>query len=223
MLANPILCSLRRTARSAAVALSPWLVLLPTAGQAATVNFAVGGPNSGSEVLGDGNSPGFAQSFTMTETLSAASLSIDLFCTPSCTASLYLINGLPNALAGVAQYETDRTFSGAGNFTFSLTGRLLNAGTTYTLILSMLQGNGLWRSTTAPQISGTSATVEKGLLMTNLDPGYPALSDFTATSGITAKFSITGQSDDAPAPVPLPATLPLLLMALAILMRRRFT
>lgn len=213
-------------AKSLAAALTAALLALPAA--ATTVTVSVEGQTSGGPVMGEGNATGVAQSFTMGETIVVDSIGFDLFCLPACTGNVYLINGLPGPGLTLSQYEIDRSFAGAGNFTFLLEPffngwNTLEAAETYTLVLSILTGNGFWNSVRNPVVSGGDLTLGGAQVIAGIkdfDLGLPPNSVFQPWTGDTPRFVITGTADRI-AVIPLPATLPLLALALGLLATRR--
>lgn len=141
---------------------------------AATVTFSVEGADSEAAILGQGNAPGTAQSFTMNETITDARIGVDLFCLPDCEGSLYLVNGLPGPDLTFSQYEIDRPFAGGGTFSFLLEPfsngwDTLVSGETYTLVLSITKGNGFWFSARNPVTSGNEATLGDAFLIASID------------------------------------------------------
>lgn len=215
--------------RSIAAALTIVTLALPAS--AKTVTWSVEGTEGGGPVIGEGNATGVAQSFTMGETLTDARIGFDMFCLPACDASIYLINGLPGPGVTFSQYEIDRNFSGAGSFSYLLVPfsngwNTLDAGVTYTLVLSMTSGNGFWRSVQDPMGSGDEATLGGAFLIAGIDDfdlGFPPNSTFEPWTDGTPQFFLTGTADRPTAAIPLPASLPLMLGALGLLLvwRRR--
>lgn len=193
----------------------------PVGAQAATLSYKVTGDSGGSQVIT--RDQAIAQSFTMNQTLTDASISFDVLCY-LCSGDIYLITGKPMIGALVGQFETTRAYTIDGNATLGLSGRTLEANQEYTLIWSVFEGDGLWRATREAISTGTAATFGSASWAEDVDQGYPANSAFTELAS-TAKFQITGTGTLAPSPVPLTGSMPLLLSALIGLgiHRRRIT
>lgn len=178
--------------------------------QAKTVTYALDGAAGGSQVLLSDQA--VSQSFTMNATLTDASIMFDVLCV-TCEGEIYLITGTPRVGAAVAQFETNKAYSASGSTTLGLTGRTLEAGQEYSLIWSIFDGDGFWRSTFNPVETSPIASYGMAGFTDDVDQGYPANSDFTDLSSF-AKFRIEGT---ALAAVPLPASQSMILAALALL------
>lgn len=193
------------------LALAAAVLWIGSTASAATV-FSVDGPVGGSAAIGENFlDKGASQSFSVLQDLDNVSFGFDLRCL-SCGGEIWLITDRPRIDATIFQQVAQATFSGFEEAQTALSGLSLNAGTVYSLIMSVDTGNAIWRGSQAPTFLGsdTIAAESDHLLLTALDPNFLPWSPTKTASG-TLKFSIS--TDDVPA-VPLPASVGFLIVGL---------
>lgn len=204
--------SILRTLSIAATAL--WI---GSAASAATI-FNVDGPNDGSASIGENLlDKGASQSFTALQDLTNVSFGFDLSCF-SCGGEILLITGKPMNDTAASQQVTSASFSGFQGAQEALSGISLEAGTMYSVIMSMTTGNGIWRGTQSPTFQGAGllSTESDHLALTALDQNFLPWSPTRSDAG-TLKFSISADAsdEDIVSEVPLPASVGFLLFGLA--------
>ncbi len=192
-------------------------IWIGSAASAATI-FNIDGPDDGSASFGENLSEkGASQSFTALQDLTNVSFGFDLRCL-SCGGEIWLITGKPMNDAIISQRVSRASFNGFQGAQEALSGINLEAGTMYSLIMSMTTGNGIWRGTKSPSNEGAGILTAESdhLALTALDPNFLPWSPTRSDAG-TLKFSISSVASgpiDVPA-VPLPASVGFLLFGLS--------
>lgn len=196
--------------KSLIVGLALALAAGPT--QAATL-FSIDGDRSSTAPIGEGSpDKGAAQTFEVMQAIENVGFSFDLTCF-SCAGELWLISGRMSDSVLNSQKVAQVSYSGWSGAQSALSGLMLLPDT-YTLIMTMTEGNGGWQGTTSPTVSGSVISAENGYgVLNGLDPNFVPWSVTTQVSGAMLKFEVTGNTVGAT--VPLPASLPLLLAAFA--------
>lgn len=151
-----------------------------------------------------------AQSFTAHQDFDDVTFGMNLSCF-SCAGELLFMTGVPeNDTPGFAVRERVDIVAGQ-DFNNILTGLSLAMGRTYSVILEITSGDGIWRASTAPIISGSGGvTATDHYLRTQvINNNFTPWSPFEQRDGATLQFTLSAPMT----PVPLPASAALLLGA----------
>lgn len=205
-------------------------ILTVSPARAASVVLDIQGPLGGGVLLGDGNAfVASAATFTPRIDIFDAALGMMIYC-DDCTGEVWLVSAPPAPdLPGARRVSFVPFIGPAGRTThFDLTGAIsgiaLEAGTTYSLILEILSGDGFWHASPDPSHDGTFVTPGESLVSRPDRTSFPARLPFVTMESLGYSpllYTISGTLP--PAPVPLPASLPMALLGLGALgwLRRR--
>ncbi len=190
------------------------LALTTSVASAATVSSVLGvsGPADRSTPLGVGlPDVGVAQTFTTNRDLTNASFDFEVQCL-LCAGELWLIEGQMSRSVLNRNVVARESYSGSSEIQSALSGLSFAAGQ-YTIIMTMTTGQGLWRATETPKLTGTAGIFETGSRsFSKIDPNFLPWSSTTFLANQTLLFNIGA---DAPvSPVPLPASAGFLLLGL---------
>ena len=154
-----------------------------------------------------------AQSFTAQQDFDNVTFGMNLSCF-SCAGELLFMTGIPaNDTPGFAVRERVDIAAGQ-DFNTILTGLSLAMGRTYSVILEITSGDGIWRASTNPIIGGTGGvTAASHYLRTEIiNNNFTPWSPFETRDDATLQFTLSTPMT----PVPLPASAVLLLGAMGV-------